>query len=199
MATIHLLRHPPVAARWKGICYGSSDLDLEPGWEPAFVALAQRWTGTRPARVVETGLARSRGPAELLAREFQVERVHEPRLRELHLGDWELRTWDAIYAESGSAMDRLVLEPASFAPPGGETLFAMRDRVLAAWNDLGEQMRTKQLDALLVVTHGGPIAALRGHLSGRPTPDWPSLIPACGEVVTIDPERLAGPPRVPEP
>jgi broad specificity phosphatase PhoE len=184
-ATIHLMRHPPVAARFKGVCYGGSDVELEPGWEPAIAALAGNWSEAAPARVVETGLSRSRGPAAQLAQAFQVDVIHEPRLREIHLGTWELRTWDAIYAESGNAMDRLLLEPATFSAPGGETMFALRDRVMAAWGELVELARQLHVESLLVVTHGGPIATLRGHLAGRPVQEWPGLIPACGEVVPL--------------
>lgn len=38
---------------------------------------------------------------------------------------------------------------------------------------------------ILVVAHGGPIAAIRGTLAGRPAHDWLGLVPPPGGVVLI--------------
>jgi probable phosphoglycerate mutase len=49
-------------------------------------------------------------------------------------------------------------------PPGGESLLDLRERVLAGWERLCEQAAG---GTTLVVTHGGPIRVLMGHLRGR--------------------------------
>jgi hypothetical protein len=53
----------------------------------------------------------------------------------------------------------------------------MRDRILASFESLPEGGLT------VVVTHGGPIAVLRGMRQNLPIPAWLTLIPAHGEIV----------------
>jgi len=49
-------------------------------------------------------------------------------------------------------------------PAGGESLLDLRERVLAAWEDLLAE--TNPDETALVVTHGGPIYTLLGHIAG---------------------------------
>ena len=72
----------------------------------------------------------------------------------------------------------LIAAPDTFRPGGGETTFELRDRVMAWFEGLARA----QSD-IIAVAHGGPIAALRGTLSGAPISDWPALVPAYGEMV----------------
>lgn len=73
----------------------------------------------------------------------------------------------------------MVTDPATWRPPGGETTFEMRDRVLAWHADLPAE------GTVVVATHAGPAAALVGALRGIPASDWPRLIPPTGGVVVL--------------
>jgi broad specificity phosphatase PhoE len=97
--------------------------------------------------------------------------VCDPRWLERGFGDWEGVSWEAIYRASGSAMDGMIDDPGSFRPGGGETTFEMRDRVMEGFGVLPG-------GRCLVITHGGPIAAVRGALAGLEVRDWP--IGGCG-------------------
>lgn len=185
MIDLYLQRHPPVAVQYKGICYGAADIELAPGWESSAEAVLAGWANRLPDRIIHSGASRTRAPAEYAGRRWRIPVNCDPRLREVSLGEWELKSWAAIYAETGSTMDRILAEPETFAPPGGETLFALRDRVLAAITDLARQASEADWSSLLIVTHGGPIAAIRGTLAGQSPQDWPGLIPACGEVISL--------------
>jgi probable phosphoglycerate mutase len=46
-------------------------------------------------------------------------------------------------------------------PPGGESMLDLRERVLAGWGRLRERAAG---ETVLVVTHGGPIYVLLGHV-----------------------------------
>ena len=41
--------------------------------------------------------------------------IADTDLQERDFGTWELREWDAIFAEVGQAMDGLLLDPANYA------------------------------------------------------------------------------------
>lgn len=116
----------------------------------------------------------------MIAEHRGIEPIVEPRLAERDFGEWEGRTWETIYAESGSAMNGLIHDPAGFRPPAGETTAELAVRVLAWYRRLPAD------GAIVAVTHGGPIAALRGSLLRLPVPDWPALTPIFGEVVELE-------------
>lgn len=130
--------------------------------------------------LIASPLRRARLFGGLLARKAGCGLVIEPRLAECNFGAWEGRTWDSIYADSGSAMMGLIEAPDTFRPGGGETTYELRDRAMA-W--LASVERHEGLT--IAVCHGGPIAAIRGTLQGAPVRDWPSLVPAYGEQVEI--------------
>jgi broad specificity phosphatase PhoE len=147
-------------------------------------AAAEQLAG-RPIDVVwHSGMVRARVLAELLATQTGACCVEEPALRERDFGAWEGRRWDDLYAETGAAMDGMILAPDTFRPPGGETTHELRDRVLAWYRSLPED------GSFVAVTHGGPIAALRGTLAREPPTAWPQLVPAHGTWVELVAETI---------
>lgn len=174
-----LARHCEVEERYRGVCYGCSDVSLSERGRRESEALALRLAREPVTLVCHSGLSRARVVAESLAERLGQPAQECPRLRERDYGAWELRTWDDLYAETGDAMLGSVRAPATWRPPGGETTFEMRDRVLAWFYAL------PAAGVIVAVTHGGPIAALRGALRDQGVEGWPSLIPAPGEVVEL--------------
>ncbi|HEY5312240.1 MAG TPA: histidine phosphatase family protein [Pirellulales bacterium] len=175
-----LVRHTSVEDACRGRCYGSSDVALSEQGRQEARELAARVANWPITHLFHSGLTRSRDCAELIAGLCGVAAIAAPELAEMHFGDWELCTWDAIHAAAPDALDRLLAEPATFAPPGGETLLAMRDRVLHWYRKL------PAAGFIVAVSHGGPIAALRGTLAGLPPAAWPQLIPPHGEPVELE-------------
>ncbi|MBY0512338.1 MAG: histidine phosphatase family protein [Gemmataceae bacterium] len=175
-----LVRHPPVDAAFAGVCYGASDVPLGADRRALLPALvAEILADGSPEAVYHSGLSRCRVLAEAVAERCGVKAVADPRLRERSFGAWELRPWDDIHAATGEAMLGMLTDPAGWRPPGGETTFELRDRVLDWHADLAPT------GVVLAVTHGGPVAALVGTLRGLPVADWPKLIPPPGGLVSL--------------
>ena len=145
----------------------------------AIAEVAGRFAAIEPDIIVHSDLLRTRQLADGFAEVWNCSLHADERLRELDFGSWELRPWDQIYAETGSEMDRIVSEPNRFAPGGGETLFALRDRVLD-WLAGLEGRRS-----VVAVSHGGPISVLWGVLGKRSVREWPALVPSYGEALLI--------------
>ncbi len=179
MGQLILVRHTEVAQHWRGRCYGRSDAGLSRLGLKAALELAPILARSNPARIISSPLRRARFLAGLVAREAGLPLTIDARLAECNFGSWEGRTWDDIYRDSGDAMMGMVAAPESFRPGGGETTFDLRDRAMA-WLASVPPDRP-----LLAVCHGGPIAAIRGTLSGAPTKEWPALIPEPGQWVEI--------------
>jgi alpha-ribazole phosphatase len=183
-----LVRHPPVAKAWAGRCYGRSDM----GWSREGAALggmlADALAAKEPAVVIHSGARRTRRLAELIARRTGCP-VHADALwLERDFGTWEGRRWNAIWRESGDLMDRIMTEPAGFRPGGGETGLEMMIRARAAWDVL------PTAGTVLVITHGGPIAALRTGWAGQPLERMIDFVPAPGGIVEV-PRRRPAPPH----
>ena len=173
-----LIRHGEIHPRFRGLCYGCSNVGLSENGRAQSRGVVERFD-SRPTCVMSSDLDRARFLADRLARKSEQEPILCPELRERDFGAWELRSWEDIYAETGDAMDGLVDAPDTFSPPRGETTFELRDRVLAWY------ARLPVAGCVVAVTHGGPIAALLGALRERPVVEWPSLVPAWGEVVEL--------------
>lgn len=173
-----MVRHTAVCESLKGRCYGNSDVDLSADGEAALPLLAARLAALAPTLVFHSGLTRTRRLADSIANRLARKARADARLREFDFGDWELKTWDEIHA-SGQDIARLIHEPDTFAPPGGETVHAMRDRVLDWYRALPGGHR------ILVVGHGGPISVLQGSLEGLPAASWPRLVPDYGGEVRL--------------
>ncbi len=180
-----LVRHCAVDERFKGVCYGGqTDVGLSDQGIAQNKALAARLARLGPARIFHSGLSRTRVLAEEIAALVDAPLLEDKRLTELDFGTWEGRSWDEIFGEVGHDMVRLMSEPETYAPHGGETIFEVRDRVMG-WH--GELSTLGVADGALTgvtiaISHGGPISALLGTLGNVSVSDWPGLIPAYGEV-----------------
>lgn len=177
--TLIVVRHAPVDQKYQGICYGRSDAVLGAAGEQLSDVVVEELAAWGPANIVHSGLQRTRFLAERLAARWGCSTTPCEALRERDFGTWELQTWDEIYAQHGDDMLRMISEPATYRPGGGETTFEMRDRVLHWFESL------PNADLTIAVTHGGPIASLLGALRRLPVAEWMELIPSCGQVVPI--------------
>jgi broad specificity phosphatase PhoE len=104
------------------------------------------------APVVSSDLRRAVATADALQGD-RPRLPHDPALREMHFGAWEMRTFSEAEAEDAVLARALWEQPGDRAPPGGES-----------WNDLCARVWTA-LDRLpakgeaVVVCHFGPILA----------------------------------------
>ena len=167
MPRLILMRHPPVASQ--GQCYGRSDPGLAPGWEPKADAAPTRLGGAR--RIVSSPAPRCLALARRLAQGLGATLEVDPRLVEMHFGEWEGLQWTAI---PRAAFDDWAVDPVRRAPPGGESFGALMLRIRHAAQDAEDRALDEDRPCLLV-SHAGPIRALRmareGH-SFREAFDW---------------------------
>jgi broad specificity phosphatase PhoE len=177
--TLLLVRHPPVADEFRPRCYGQLDVPLSPEGEAMIPQLVEQLAAYPVAHVLHSGLQRATAVAVALADRLRLTPVLEPRLKERHFGAWEGVPWSEIFQTSGDAMLKMISEPDTWTPAGGETTYAVRDRVLEWYAGLPAG------ECLVAVAHGGVICSLRGALAGLPVADWIPLIPPCGEVIEL--------------
>jgi alpha-ribazole phosphatase len=155
MRRIWLVRHGPTGA--KGMC-GWTDLPADLT-DLAALGRLERALPTVP--VVSSDLGRAVATADAIAGARQ-RFPHEPGLREMHFGAWEMRTHLEAEAEDAGLARALWADPGDWAPPGGESWNALRARVEGALDRLSAQAAE-----MIVVCHFGPILAALQRARGQ--------------------------------
>ncbi len=160
-----LIRHPPVTAN--GICYGQSEVPLQPGWESQVQSLLTKLV--RPEVILSSPLQRCLALASKLQSHFCVDVCSSPWLMELNFGVWEQQSWRSIGQE---AIDRWAQDVLGFSAPEGENCRQLATRVKQGFDSwitrYGEQSRRLAECHAMIVGHSGSIRCLAVQLTGKP-------------------------------
>lgn len=159
--TLLVLRHGRTEANAGGLLLGRADPpldDLGRRQARALAAAVRRLVGT-PSLVVASPLLRTRETAAAL--EVPVEL--DERFIELDYGTWDGRPVRDVPPEAWAEWRA---DP-GFAPPGGESLAALDERVRAACTDLVPRAAD---GAVVVVTHVSPLKSAATWALGVPGP-----------------------------
>lgn len=136
---------------------GQTDIALndQGRWQAQRLGLA---LGSEPlAAVYSSDLGRALQTAQHLAEPHGLVVQTDPALRERCFGAYEGMTWSELEAAEPEAIRRWRQRDPAFAPPGGETLVQLQQRVVAALSRVAA-LHPGQLIA--VVTHGGVLDSL---------------------------------------
>lgn len=166
MTTIHLARHGETdwnrELRWQG----HSNPPLNERGRRQACALADALEGTSLAAVYSSDLRRASETAEIVALRLGLPVSVDPALREIDVGSWEGLTLAEIEARFPEAVDRWERRGAH-GWDGGETHDQMAARVHDAVHSIAAGHEGEEI---LVVTHGGPIRALKALAAGLDYP-----------------------------
>jgi broad specificity phosphatase PhoE len=166
VTTIHLARHGETdwnrELRWQG----HSNPPLNERGRRQARALADALEGTSLAAVYSSDLRRASETAEIVALRLGLPVSVDPALREIDVGSWEGLTLAEIEARFPEAVDRWERRGAH-GWDGGETHDQMAARVHDAVHSIAAGHEGEEI---LVVTHGGPIRALKALAAGLDYP-----------------------------
>ena len=153
MSAVYLIRHGKTEANERHLYCGSSDLPLSKTGVAELNKLTYR---IENARFITSGMKRTEETLEILF--GAVSHSSEPRFREMDFGLFELHSYEELKDEpayqawiSGDNEDKTA--------PGGESGVQMQKRALEAFSELREDGQN-----VVVITHGGVIAAIMAHL-----------------------------------
>lgn len=121
--------------------------------------------GLRWDRIISSPLSRCGAFARELADTLGLPLDFEGRFREMHFGAWEGRTAAELMETRPEELGLFWQDPRHNGVPGGESLDAFEERVLAAWHDAALRHAGQRL---LLVTHAGVIRLLLCHVQGLP-------------------------------
>ncbi|MFE7798824.1 histidine phosphatase family protein [Nocardia sp. NPDC057440] len=172
--TLILLRHGQTEWNASDRMQGQIDTDLtELGRRQAKEA-ARELVSRNAIAIVSSDLRRAFDTASALAEHTTVPVVTDVRLRETDLGDWEGLTHLDVDADYPGARVAWRLD-ATYTPPGGESKLEVGARSLPVVQELFADRQDWPGRTIILVAHGGLIAALTAALLDLPPRNWPAL------------------------
>ena len=174
-----MLRHGQTEFNLGSRMQGQLDTELSELGRAQTVAAAEVLAKRQPLLIVSSDLRRAYDTAVALGERTGLRVRVDARLRETHLGDWQGMTHAQIDAAAPGA--RLAWrDDASWAPHGGESRVDVAGRALPLvaellsgepeWGGPAESGRP-----VVLVAHGGLIAAVTAALLRLPVVNWPAL------------------------
>lgn len=141
-----------------GVVYGDTDVPLAASFPAEAEKVKAKMADFKPDIIFCSPLQRCRLLAQHLFPFGEIE--FDARLKELNFGDWEEKTWDAVYQEKAGRFwfDNY----ASAQCPGGEAFPDLMHRVRHFMRD---RLSVADGKKVAVVTHGGPYRIVRGLLN----------------------------------
>lgn len=178
-----MLRHGQTAFNLGNRMQGQLDTQLSDLGRAQAVAAAEVLSKMQPLLIVSSDLQRAYDTAAKLGERTGLPVRVDPRLRETQLGDWQGLTHTQIDVETPGA--RLAWrEDATWAPHGGESRVDVAERSVPLVADLvasepewgsNDSGATEPNRPVVLVAHGGLIAALSAALLKLPVANWPIL------------------------
>jgi probable phosphoglycerate mutase len=173
-----MLRHGQTEFNAGSRMQGQLDTDLTDLGRSQALAAAEVLAKRQPLVIVSSDLRRAYDTAETLAQCCGLPVRVDHRLRETHLGDWQGLTHHEV--DAGSPGARLAWrDDARWAPHGGESRVDVADRstplvaeLVAGEPEWGADDAERPV---VLVAHGGLIAALTAALLDLPVDNWPVL------------------------
>ncbi|SDD51813.1 glucosyl-3-phosphoglycerate phosphatase (pgm family) [Mycolicibacterium neoaurum] len=173
-----LLRHGQTEWNAGSRMQGQIDTDLTELGRNQAAAAAEVLAKRQPLAIVSSDLRRALDTATALGDRVGVPVRVDQRLRETHLGDWQGLTHIEVDERAPGA--RLAWrDDARWAPHGGESRVDVAarsvplvDELLVAESGWGADGSDRPV---VLVAHGGLIAALTGALLDLPVDNWPVL------------------------
>ena len=156
---IYAIRHTSVNVK-SGICYGQTDVDVAGSFDEEKKSVSQQLEQVSFDAIWSSPLLRCKKLAESL---FLNEKIHfDSRLKELNFGDWEMLSWDEIYAQPDGKIWMNYYQ--TLPTKNGESYPEMVERVSA----FIQEIRNINAENIAVVAHAGVICILKSEIENIP-------------------------------
>lgn len=158
---LFLVRHGQTAWNAARRYQGQSDVPLNSVGVWQAQQVARRLAGQAIERVVSSDLQRAQATAAALG---HLPVTTDACWREMSFGIWEGLTHADIMAQDDERYQQWLDNPVAFAPPEGESLTAVGQRVWRGWQKIAESA----VKTAVLVAHGGSLKLLLCQLLGLP-------------------------------
>lgn len=154
-----LIRHGQTTYNATGRMQGHLDTQLSDEGVAQAESAGQLLVGQGITRILASDLSRAKMTAEIVGKQLGVDVDVDERLRETHLGKWQGKTSAEVDVEYPGARAIWRHDP-TWAPPGGESRVDVAKRARPVIDEYMRSYSDWDDHTVLVVAHGGAIAAL---------------------------------------
>lgn len=177
MTCVIFIRHGEtnwnVEQRWQG----QIDVPMNATGHQQAVSTAAALELLPISAIYSSDLIRTQESAGYLARKFNLPVQTDPRLREIHQGMWQGLSTSEIQTRYALKFEERTHSPLEFAPPGGESVREVGERLASFLIDL---IDIQPESTVAVVTHGFVIALLQVLVKSAPFEEIWQNIPKSG-------------------
>jgi broad specificity phosphatase PhoE len=169
----------------EGRYQGQADPPLNERGRAQARRVAETLQGQRLDALYASDLRRAAETAEAIGQATGLAVYYDPRLREIHQGEWQGLPVTEIERRYPNLFCRWQEAPLTVTLPGGESIAQMQERVLAAVEDIARQHPVQRV---AIVAHKLPIAVIKCRYQDIPLERIWDLIPpnAKWEVVSVE-------------
>ena len=175
--TLTLIRHTSVAVP-RGTCYGWTDVPVSANFEAEAAACKKQLDGLHFDRVYTSPLTRAR---QLAAYCGYPDAIEEPRMKEMHMGDWEMQRFDEITDPQLKEYYENYLDSPT---RNGESFKDLYRRVISFIEELKHTAAPDEHVA--VFCHGGPIICAMVYAGRVPLEQGYANIPDYASVTQLE-------------
>lgn len=169
-----LLRHGQTTYNATSRMQGQLDTELSEEGRQQARNIAPVLTEMGVAKIVASDLSRAAVTAQIVAEHLELPVMYDARLRETHLGQWQGKTHAEVDGADGSVRAHWRNTP-TWAPPEGESRIDVAQRARPVVDELMEHFEGWDDAAVLLVAHGGTIAALTSSLLDLEISQYPMM------------------------
>jgi alpha-ribazole phosphatase len=152
------VRHAPTLSA--GLCVGSAEISCAVSVDDAAARVLPSLGAPCFTGVWTSPIERCKGLAARIAGALDLPLRIDDRLKEIFLGDWQLRSWAEIEGAEPERYSSWLKNWLTQAPPGGELASELLGRVGGWWNQLPAGQH-------LLISHAGVNRALRVLVGGQ--------------------------------
>ena len=157
MTRLILVRHAESHLNLQNRIQGQMDSKLTPKGLVQAGRLAARMKRFKVDKIYSSDLGRAYATTVEITKHLKAKIARDPKLREIHLGDWEGMTPKEVDELYDKGYQKWLRQPSKCRIPKGEHLADFRRRITGRVREIA---RANEGKTVLLVTHGGAITAL---------------------------------------
>jgi len=183
MTRFILIRHGETDWNTQGRWQGQIDLPLNSRGREQADQIARSLSNAGISLIYSSDLRRAVNTAKSLGKMLGLMVQTDPRLREIHQGEWQGLSVKEINERYAEAFQQRMNDPLGVAPPGGETAFDVRKRVVQVIEQI---LREHPEETVAIVSHGFAIAVILAHYRKIPFKKVWGLVPQNASIQTLE-------------
>lgn len=172
---IYLVRHTSVDVP-AGYAYGQTDVPLKPSFPEEAEEVKRQLSSLTFDKVWTSPLSRC---VRLASYCGYPEAIREERIKEINFGEWEMKSWNELSADSRS--EAWFKDWMNISTPNGESLSKQYLRV----SDFLNELRKSGLQKVCLFAHGGVLTCARVYQGEYPLEDAFKNVPPYGSIIKL--------------